>query len=78
MNTIKKIAAAAAAVLCLTTAAGCSSEKGFMGNTEEVALRLGMADKKDFRCHSSNLRALWVRTLHSFFSFASAARRPWC
>ena len=41
MNTIKKIAAAMAAVFCLTTAAGCSSEKGFMGNTEEVALEPG-------------------------------------
>ena len=41
MNTIKKIAAAAAAVLCLTATAGCSSEKGFMGNTEEASLEEG-------------------------------------
>lgn len=41
MKTIKRIAAAAAAALCLTAAAGCSGEKGFMGNTEEVSLEEG-------------------------------------
>lgn len=41
MNTIKKFAVAAAAVFCLTAASGCSSEKGFMGNTEEVSLEAG-------------------------------------
>ena len=41
MKTVKRIAAVAAAALCLTAAAGCSSEKGFMGNTEEVSLEEG-------------------------------------
>lgn len=41
MNTVKKIAAAAAAALCLTAAAGCSTEKGFMGNTDEASLEEG-------------------------------------
>lgn len=41
MKTLKKLAAAAAAVLCLTAAAGCSAEKGFMGNTEEASLEEG-------------------------------------
>lgn len=41
MKKIKKIAAAAAAALALCFAAGCSSETGFMGNTEEVALEEG-------------------------------------
>ena len=41
MKTVKRIAALAAAALCLTAAAGCSSEKGFMGNTEEVSLEEG-------------------------------------
>lgn len=41
MKTVKRIAAVAAAALCLTAAAGCSNEKGFMGNTEEVSLEEG-------------------------------------
>lgn len=41
MNTIKKIAAAAAAALCLTAAAGCSEQNAFMGNTEEASLEEG-------------------------------------
>lgn len=41
MKTVKRIAAIVAAALCLTAAAGCSSEKGFMGNTEEVSLEEG-------------------------------------
>ncbi len=41
MKIIKRIAAVTAAALCLTAAAGCSSEKGFLGNTEEVSLGEG-------------------------------------
>lgn len=41
MKSIKRIAAVTAAALCLTAAAGCSSEQGFMGNTEEASLEEG-------------------------------------
>lgn len=41
MKIIKKIAAVTAAALCLSLAAGCSEQKKFMGNTEEVSLEEG-------------------------------------
>lgn len=41
MSRIRKIVAVSAAVLCLSFAAGCSNEPGFMGNTGEVSLEEG-------------------------------------